>query len=287
MVVEHARYVGGARQRGGERRDGIARAEQAVEVREVGRGDGDGLVSGELGGGARGDAGGAGVVDEGDLARREVVADEEDAIDDEAEAVGAVAGELEGAQGEPGELGVRGFAEAAQRGGPAVAGRPRDVPSGVEVARVVEVLGGARVAALDRLGEDAADVDLRAGERGVAHDVVPVTVGEHHRRGAAELVDPRGDRGELAREVRRVDDDAGAGVRDDRRVGLPDAAGQDVDVHPASIRRQIGAIEKLTRSLPLPLVRMTVTSLRQPDSNRLTEVSLPRSSSETVSWSNR
>jgi hypothetical protein len=71
----------------------------------------------------------------------------------------------------------------------------------------------------------------------MAHHVVPVAVGEHDRGGAAELADPRDDRVELARKVRGVDDDAAASARQDGRVGLPDPAGQDVELHAASIRR--------------------------------------------------
>jgi hypothetical protein len=107
----------------------------------------------------------------------------------------------------------------------------RHVPPRIELASVLEVLGGAWCAARDVARERLAHPHGRVGYRDVAHYVVPVTVCEHHRGGTAELGRVRRDRVELAQEVRRIDDDAAGGAAQERRRRLPDAAREYIDLH--------------------------------------------------------
>jgi len=164
------------------------------------------------------------LLDERDLARRQVVTHEQHVINEEPQTVRAMPWEVKGAQRQPGELGVIGLGDTVERARPAMAGRSWDIPPGIEHARVLEILRGSRIARRDRIGEDRADVHRSAGQRDVPHHVVPVAVGEDHRCRVAELTDPRRDRVELAWEVRRIDDQAHPALGYDRRVGLPDAA---------------------------------------------------------------
>ena len=112
---------------------------------------------------------------------------------------------------------------------------PRHVPPRIELARVFEVARRAWIAARDRLGEPAMQPHRRPRQRGVTHHVVPVAVREHHRVRATELSDPSCDRVKLARKVRGIDDDARTILRQDGRGGLPDPAGQDIELHTASL----------------------------------------------------
>jgi len=104
-------------------------------------------------------------------------------------------------------------------GRPLMPGRTRHVPAGIELARILEVLRRAWRVRADLPSSTRLSHTGAAGTR-CAHHVIPVPVGEHDRTRRADRIDPCRDRLELAREVRRIDHDAGAAFRQDRRVGL-------------------------------------------------------------------